>query len=106
MSKDYEEFIEKNIARQNNAIENDMQVTIDVSMYPNKEDFIPPIKGFIKEINKYNDLKIITFPTSTVIQGEYDHAMDSVKKTIAACHKKFSNAVYVIKVIPNYNALD
>ena len=106
MSKDYVEFIEKNIARQNNAIEKDMQVTIDVSMYPNKEDFIPPIKGFIKEINKYDDLKIITFPTSTVIQGEYDHAMDSVKKTITACHKKFSNAVYVIKVIPNYKALD
>ena len=106
MSKDYEEFIEKNIARQNNAIENDMQVTIDVSMYPNKEDFIPPIKGFIKEINKYNDLKIITFPTSTVIQGEYDHAMDSIKKTITDCHKKFSNAVYVIKVIPDYKALD
>lgn len=106
MNKDYEEFIEKNIARQNNAIEKDMQVTIDVSMYPNKEDFIPPIKGFIKEINKYNDLKIITFPTSTVIQGEYNHAMDSVKKTIAACHKKFNNAVYVIKVIPDYKALD
>ena len=106
MSKDYEEFIEKNIARQNNVIEKNMQVTIDVSMYPNKEDFIPPIKGFIKEINKYNDLKIITFPTSTVIQGEYDHAMDSIKKTIKACHKKFSNAVYVIKVIPDYKALD
>ena len=106
MNKDYEEFIEKNIARQNNAIEIDMQVTIDVSMYPNKEDFIPPIKGFIKEINKYNDLKVITFPTSTVVQGEYDHAMDSVKKTIAACHKKFNNAVYVIKVIPDYKALD
>lgn len=106
MNKDYEEFIEKNIARQNNAIEKDMQVTIDVSMYPNKEDFIPPIKGFIKEINKYNDLKVITFPTSTVVQGEYDHAMDSVKKTIAACHKKFNNAVYVIKVIPDYKALD
>ena len=106
MSKDYEEFIEKNIARQNSAIEKDMQVTIDVSMYPNKEDFIPPIKGFIKEINKYNDLKIITFPTSTVIQGEYGHAMDSVKKTIIACHNQFSNAVYVIKIIPDYKALD
>jgi uncharacterized protein YqgV (UPF0045/DUF77 family) len=75
-------------------------------MYPNKEDFIPPIKGFIKEINNYNNLVIKTFPTSTVVQGEYNHAMNSVQKTIAACHKKFKNAVYVIKVIPDYKALD
>ena len=46
-----------------------MQVTIDVSMYPNKEDFIPPIKGFIKKINTYEDIKVVTFPTSTVVQG-------------------------------------
>jgi len=106
MSKDYEEFIEKNIAISNKINEKDMHVSIDISMYPNQEDFIPPIKGFIKEINTYNDLKIITFPTSTVVQGEYDHAMDSVKKTIAACHKKFNSAVYVIKVITDYKALD
>ena len=106
MSKEYEEYIEKNVAALNNETAEDLLVSIDISMYPNKEDFVPPIKGFIKEINTYNDLKIITFPTSTVVQGEYGHAMDSVKKTIAACHKKFNNAVYVIKVIPDYKALD
>ncbi|NCU88491.1 MAG: hypothetical protein EBX14_02175 [Proteobacteria bacterium] len=83
-----------------------MQVTIDVSMYPTKEDFIPPIKGFIKTINTYSNLKITTFPTSTVVQGEYQHAMNSVKETILVCQKEFNNAVYVMKVIPNYKALD
>jgi len=106
MSKDYEEFIEKNITKSNEVIEKDIHVSIDISMYPNQEDFIPPIKGFIKEINKYKDLKIITFPTSTVVQGDYDHAMDSIKQTIASCHKRFNNAVYIIKVIPDYKALD
>ena len=48
-----------------------MQVTIDVSMYPNREDFIPPIKGFIEKINCYPGLEVQTFPTSTVVQGEY-----------------------------------
>jgi uncharacterized protein YqgV (UPF0045/DUF77 family) len=75
-------------------------------MYPNKEDFIPPIKGFIKKINTYSNLKITTFPTSTVIQGEYHHAMNSVKETILVCQKEFNNAVYVIKVIPGYEALE
>ena len=27
-----------------------MQVTIDISMYPNREDFIPPIDGFIEKL--------------------------------------------------------
>ena len=67
-----------------------MQVTIDISMYPNKEDFIPPIKGFIERINTYDGIKVVTFPTSTVVQGEYDHAMNCVKKTISECHKAVS----------------
>ena len=106
MSKDYEEFIENNMTKGSVKLNEDLQVTIDVSMYPNKEDFIPPIKGFIKTINTYSNLKITTFPTSTVVQGEYHHAMNSVKETISVCQKEFDNAVYVIKVIPNYKALD
>jgi uncharacterized protein YqgV (UPF0045/DUF77 family) len=106
MSKDYEEFMEKSIAKSADLVNEEMQVTIDVSMYPNKEDFIPPIKGFIKTINTYSNLKITTFPTSTVVQGEYHHAMNSVKETILVCQKKFNNAVYVIKVIPGYEALE
>ena len=106
MSKDYEEFIEMSIAKSTDLLNEEMQVTIDISMYPNKEDFIPPIKGFIKTINTYSNLKITTFPTSTVVQGEYHHAMNSVKETILVCQKEFNNAVYVIKVIPGYEALE
>ena len=106
MSKDYEEFIENNTAKASSELNEEIQVTIDISMYPNKEDFIPPINGFIRIINTYSNLKIKTFPTSTVIQGEYHHAMNSVKETILACQKEFNNAVYVMKVIPNYEALD
>lgn len=83
-----------------------MQVTIDISMYPNREDFIPPINGFIERINQFTDLKITTFPTSTVVQGEYNHAMQAVQKTIAECHKEYNRAVYVMKIIPDYKALN
>ena len=106
MSKDYEEFMKKSIAKSADLVNKEMQVTIDVSMYPNKEDFIPPIKGFIKKINSFTNLKITTFPTSTIVQGEYHHAMNSVKETILVCQQEFDNAVYVMKVIPNYKALD
>ena len=82
-----------------------MEVTIDISMYPNREDFIPPIQGFMEKINRFDNLKVTTFPTSTVVQGEYEHAMKAVQDTIAACYKEFNMAVYVMKVIPGYKAL-
>ena len=82
-----------------------MKVTIDVSMYPNRKDFIPPIDGFIEKINCYKDLKVVTHPTSTVVQGEYDYAMNAVQETIAACYEEYDMAVYVTKIIPDYEAL-
>lgn len=82
-----------------------MKVTIDISMYPNKEDFIPPINDFIEKINCYKDLKITTYPTSTVVQGEYNYAMRAVQETIAKCYEEFNMAVYVAKIIPGYEAL-
>ena len=82
-----------------------MQVTIDVSMYPNREKFIPPIEGFIERINQYDHLKVTTFSTCTVVQGDYEYAMQAVQKTIADCYKEFNMAVYVMKVIPGYEAL-
>lgn len=82
-----------------------MEVTIDISMYPNREEFIPPIDGFIKKINSFSNLKVTTFPTSTVVQGEYDYAMNAVQETIAACYREYNMAVYVAKIIPGYEAL-
>ena len=81
-----------------------MIVTIDISMYPNKEDFMQPIKGFIERINNYKALKIVTYPTSTVVQGEYIYAMNAIQETIAFCYKEYDMAVYVAKIIPGYEA--
>ncbi|OUU35699.1 MAG: hypothetical protein CBC09_02230 [Cellvibrionales bacterium TMED49] len=82
-----------------------MQVTIDISMYPNRTDFITPIKGFIERINRFGNLKISTFPTSTVVQGDYAWAMEAVQNTIADCYHEYHMAVYVVKIIPGYEAL-
>ena len=82
-----------------------MQVTIDVSMYPFNSDFKPPIRAFISKINLHKDLKIKTFLTSTVVQGDYVQAMDAIRDTISICHDQSEKAVYVLKVIPDYEAL-
>ncbi len=83
-----------------------MQLTADISMYPLREDFIPPIDAFIERIHQYPELKITRTPTSTIVQGEYEYAMQAVQDTIAACHADYGLAVYVVKYIPGYQALD
>ena len=82
-----------------------MQVTIDVSMYPFNSDFKPPIRDFISKINLHKDLEIETFPTSTVVQGDYWEAMEAIKDTISLCNDPPEKAVYVLKVIPDYEAM-
>ena len=82
-----------------------MIATIDVSMYPNREEFIPPIDGFIERINTYEGLEVTTFPTSTVVQGEFGLAMRAVQETMAYCRSEWGMAVFVLKVIPGYEAL-
>ena len=74
-------------------------------MYPNREEFVEPIKGFIEIINTFPEIKIKTFPTSTVIQGEYAYTMKAAQDAISEAHSKYDNAVYVMKVIPGYEAL-
>ena len=82
-----------------------MIVTIDISMYPNKDEFIGPINGFIKILNAFPEIKVKTFPTSTVIQGEYAYTMKAAQDAISEAHTKFDKAVYVMKVIPDYETL-
>ena len=82
-----------------------MIVTIDISMYPNKDEFIEPINGFINIINTFPEIKVNTFPTSTGIQGEYAYTMKAAQDAISQAHNKYNKAVYVMKVIPDYEAL-
>ena len=75
-------------------------------MHPSKILYSTYKRLHQKKINNYNDLIIKIFQTSAVVQGEYHHAMNSVKETILVCQQEFNNAVYVMKVIPNYKVLD
>ena len=51
-----------------------MKVTIDVSMYPNRKDFIPPIDGFIEKLIVIKTLKssriqqVQSFKVNTTMQ--------------------------------------
>jgi uncharacterized protein YqgV (UPF0045/DUF77 family) len=81
-----------------------MIMTAEITMYPFDEDFKPKIKAYIKRLAASEDLKITTYPTCTVMIGEYDHIMDVVKESIAWSHTELGKSVFLAKFLPGYEA--
>ncbi len=81
-----------------------MNVSIDISLYPNNEDFIPPISDFIAQLNTYCDIEVETFPTATIVIGDFDRVMDILKIEIKAYREKHGMGVFVTKILPGYEA--
>ena len=80
-------------------------LTAEISLYPNDQDFIPPIDSFIARLNGYDDVKVKTFPTATIVVGEHDTVMDIIKRETKAHREEFGMGIFVTKLIPGYEAL-
>jgi uncharacterized protein YqgV (UPF0045/DUF77 family) len=75
-----------------------MKISVEMSYYPLKVDYIPPIKDFIRRMNTYENLRVNTNTMSTQIFGEYFEVMDALKNEI---HRSFDlpHSVFVMKII-------
>ena len=75
-----------------------MNTSVDISYYPLKEEFIPPIKDFIARLHRYDGLVVKTNGMSTQVFGEYFDVMKAVTNEI---HKSFEllHSVFILKII-------
>ncbi len=75
-----------------------MNISVDISYYPLKEEFIPPIKNFIGRLNAYDNIMVKTNGISTQVFGAYFEVMEIITKEI---HKSFElpHSVFVLKII-------
>ncbi len=75
-----------------------MKISVDISYYPLKDEFIPHILNFIDRINKHETLSVQTNGMSTQIFGEYFDVMNALTKEI---HQSFElpHSVFILKVI-------
>ena len=75
-----------------------MNVSIDISYYPLKDEFIPPIKDFIDRLNSYNNITVKTNGMSTQVFGKYFEVMEILTKEI---HGSFElpHSVFILKII-------
>ena len=75
-----------------------MNISVEISYYPLREEFVPPIREFIHRLNQHEGLKAKTNGMSTQVFGEYKTVM---KALTAEIEKSFENphSVFVMKVI-------
>lgn len=75
-----------------------MNASVDISYYPLKEEFIPPIKEFIDRLNKYDNLVVRTNGMSTQVFGEYNEVMFVLTEEIGKS-MNVPHSVFVLKIV-------
>jgi len=75
-----------------------MNCSVDISYYPLKEEFIPPIKDFIRRMNGYETLRVETNGMSTQVFGAYDDVMQALIREIKTSFD-LPHSVFVLKII-------
>ena len=75
-----------------------MRITVEISLYPLTENYVPPIKDFIARLKNYKNLEIVTNATSTQIVGEHAYVFEVLSKETATTFSSGHN-IFVMKVL-------
>ena len=76
-----------------------MRVSIEISLYPLRDDYIPPISTFIERLQAYAELKVIGNTMSTQVYGEYETTLRIVNAEMQRTHQQYPKASFVMKVL-------
>ncbi|MEN8137133.1 MAG: YkoF family thiamine/hydroxymethylpyrimidine-binding protein [Bacteroidota bacterium] len=76
-----------------------MQVSVDISLYPLKEEFKKPIKAFIEKVNSQHRFKVKRNNMSTSVFGDYKEVMNWITDNMEDVLLDDENAVFVLKVV-------
>jgi len=76
-----------------------MEISVDISMYPLADDYLPYIKNFIDRLHATPGITAVGNTMSTQIFGEYDVVMKVLTEEIRTSWENFGRSVFVCKFI-------
>jgi len=76
-----------------------MKVSVDISLYPLADDYIPAIQEFIDRVQTYPDVAVVRNDLSTQIYGDYDVVTDILKTEIRLSWEKYGKSIFVVKYL-------
>jgi hypothetical protein len=76
-----------------------MDIGVEISLYPLRNDYIPPIRGFIERLNADGRFKVLTNDMSTQVFGRYEDVMEALTRELRPTFEREGKAVFVMKVL-------
>ena len=76
-----------------------MKASVDISLYPLADEYIPAIKEFVDTVQQYPEVAVIRNDLSTQLYGDYDQIMDLLKIEVRLSWEKYGKSIFVIKFL-------
>ena len=76
-----------------------MKISVDISLYPLTDDYIPAIKAFIDRISEYDDVVLVSNDLSTQLFGDYDRIMEVLGIELKRSWQTYGKGVFVVKYL-------
>ncbi len=76
-----------------------MQVSVDISLYPLKEDYKIAILDFISRLEQVPELEVVRNDLATQVYGDYRVIMDCLDREIEQTLHEYEASVFVIKLV-------
>ena len=76
-----------------------MTTSVEISIYPLKEDYKPSIIAFIKNLRNYPFIKVNTNGMSTQVFGDYKRVMNAINTEIENTFLNTNAVVFNLKVL-------
>jgi uncharacterized protein YqgV (UPF0045/DUF77 family) len=76
-----------------------MKASVDISLYPLADEYIPAIKEFIDRVQQYPEIAVIRNDLATQLYGDYEQIMDLLKIEVRLSWEKYGKSIFVIKLL-------
>lgn len=76
-----------------------MIISVELSLYPLTDEYIPPIKTFIEQLKTHKDVDVITNTMNTQLYGEFDAVMRTVEQVLKNSFETYEHQVLVAKFL-------
>ena len=76
-----------------------MDIGVEISLYPLRDDYIPPIRGFNGRLNADSRFRVMTNEMSTQVFGRYEDVMEALTRELRPTFERDGKAIFVMKVL-------